>query len=180
MERGRVQTVTGIIQIALGAIFLLSGASKLFSPSVLATSARTMLAPIPWLSGSLSLVARGVGIVELATAVMLSSPPTMRLGLIASAGLGCAFMAWAALAIKRKLDVSCGCFGGQLREQRLGGQNIVAGASIVTASAILLFFEAPRDPTIVAALTILAALVGVVLSATPPALRVIMNGLNSR
>ena len=133
---GGVMDGLGVVALALSAVLLVAGASKLFSPHSLAQSMMVLL------DGRIRrrtarTVARTIGILELAAAVLVSVPITARYAAVLGVAIGVGIVGWVGVAAWRRVTVACGCFGGNSATP-LGATNAEAGVLITGGFALLL------------------------------------------
>ena len=152
------------VQVLLAGVFALAGGAKLFD----LRGSRRAVADFGVPVGAASVLGVVLPLVELATAVALLVPATGRAGAIAALVLLVCFVAGVANAMRKGLDVDCGCFGPVY--------SAVAGSATLARNAVLAAlagFVAVRGPVriddwiadrttgeLVAAAAILLALAG--------------------
>ncbi|WP_163508700.1 MauE/DoxX family redox-associated membrane protein [Fodinicola acaciae] len=122
-----------VVAIALAAVLIVAGASKLAAPGQLADSARAVLG----MNAEPVLLARAAGAVELAAAVLVSLPGLALPGAVLGMLVGLGIAGWVALALRRRVTASCGCFGGNSRKP-LGMSNLLAGLGIAAGFGLLI------------------------------------------
>lgn len=91
------------VQIVAAAVLLLAGAQKLASPAKFAATVRTLRLP------GVRVLAVGVPMAEVATAVLVLTRPTWAAAPVAALGAG--FGAAGLMAVRQKTVVACACFG---------------------------------------------------------------------
>lgn len=101
----------GVLVVPLSAVLVVAGASKLFSPRQLAQGL-LLVAGGRQRRTTAEVVSRGVGLLELTAAILVSLPATMRAGAILGVVIGLSIAGWVILAQRRHVKVLCGCFGG--------------------------------------------------------------------
>lgn len=131
------------LAVLLSAVLVVAGSSKFFSPRPLARSLLIVT------GGRLRQVraevaARGIGVLELVAAVLVSLPGTVALGAVLGALLGLGIVGWVVMAAWRRVTVSCGCFGGNSAKP-LGVSNAGAGFLLAAGFAALLVPGTPAS-----------------------------------
>ena len=128
-----MSVISLVAVIWLGSLFVYSGLLKLIDlkESVLGV-VRYHILP-----RQLSIaVGRVLPIVELAVAVLLLVPSAQKIGAIGAGILGLAFSYATASALKRRVDVSCGCVGrasGPVNAAATGRAAVIAASGIAVA-----------------------------------------------
>lgn len=148
-----VDAIFQLLAMALAAVLLVAGASKLFSPDRLAANLRAVSGV-----GNTKL-ARAVGVAEIAAAVLVSLPAVRPLGAGLGLLIGLGIAGWVTLAMRRQVTASCGCFGGSSTKP-LGPANLFAGLGLALGFGVLVAYQPAWDPAIqLAAVETLAVLV---------------------
>jgi uncharacterized membrane protein YphA (DoxX/SURF4 family) len=97
------------LRLALGGLFLYTGAIKLADPAAFALEIHNyQLFPAlaPWLAATLPAVELAIG-----AAIVAGTRPWLRAGGVACAGMMVVFTAAVGSAVARGINISCGCFG---------------------------------------------------------------------
>lgn len=175
-----MEMLKSTIAIVLASTFLLSGASKLFSPDVFAKSARSVLGSVLPETFPVATLTRTIGGFEVLVAIFLPFPRTAFAGTLASGILGISFVAWAGAAMVRGVHVPCGCFGGA-RSSTLGPRNVAAGILIAILSTFMLV--SPRfvlDPAVMLSAACLLSLTAAIVPSLKSAFQILRRGLSWR
>lgn len=149
-----------LLEVALGTLFLVAGASKLLSPHPFGRALQIVLRSKRALT-AWSVAARLVGVAEIATAVAICTVPGF--GGPAGAALGIGIVVFSVVALLGHRSVACGCFG-RSEGSSLGVQNLLAGVGIVVGAialtAIQQYGHVSRDYSLerLAAISLLALL----------------------
>lgn len=117
--------VLGLLAVPLAGVLIVAGVSKVAAPARLADSMRAVAGG----GAKTTAVARAVGVLELAAAVLVSLPGTAAAGAVLGIATGLGIAGWVTLALRRRVTASCGCFGGNLGKP-LSAANLLAGLAL--------------------------------------------------
>lgn len=166
--------------ILLSGTLLLSGASKVFSPTLFAESVGGVLGPALPEALPIKALTRGIGGLEILVSVLLAFPSTAAVGSATAGLLGISFVLWATVAMVRGVQVACGCFGSA-RSSPLGPRNIAAGVLIAALSAFTLFIPGRDiDPPTILLLACLLSLVAAIVPVSRDMFGILRRGLSWR
>ena len=129
------------LRLALGALFVFTGAVKVADPSAFAIEIHNyQLFPVlaPMLAATLPAVELAIG------AALLAGPrPWVRAGALASAALLAVFTVAVGSAVVRGINITCGCFGAG--SGPVTWMTVIRDVALLAASAAILVMM-PPDP----------------------------------
>ncbi|MHC4550438.1 MAG: MauE/DoxX family redox-associated membrane protein [Planctomycetota bacterium] len=130
-----------LLQVALGAVFLVAGALKIHDPvqAVLAVGAYDLLSPPLALAVGLLLPGLEVAVGAALLTGFLARGASGLAGLLAAGFL--LFVGWAS---HRGLDVTCGCFGPWSAALRAGWQIALLDLCLLCGSVVVWRRQTPR------------------------------------
>jgi hypothetical protein len=146
-------------RLAVAAILLVGGASKLFSPQPLAVSLGQVYG---WARPIGVAAARAVAVIELVAAFLLAGAWAVTAGLALTGLVGTGIVAFSVTAVRRGATAPCGCFG-ESSGRPVGARNMLAGVGLLGgAVGLLILPESGSAPAaLVLPLTATTALVAV-------------------
>lgn len=133
-----------ILRIAIGALFVVTGALKVRDPAAFAVEIHNyQLFPslAPWLAASLPAVEVVVG-----AAIVFGNRVWARAGALAASALLAIFTVAVGWVVARGINVSCGCFGGGSGPVTM--LTVLRDVALLAASAALVYVlpdPRPRD-----------------------------------
>jgi peroxiredoxin len=127
------------VQVLLAAVFGLAGGAKLFD----LRGSRRAVADFGVPPGAASVLGVALPLAELATAIALLVPATAGAGAIAALILLLCFVAGVARAMRKGLDVDCGCFGPVY--SATAGSATLARNAVLAALAAVAVVHGPVD-----------------------------------